>query len=203
MLNKADLAKALNGIKPTSFSGKVARRVSFEGLLSPLAKGGTLSDLNFLYASRLRNRFTRRGGPQTIYFGEDEDVGSAETKRASLLGSFAKTSADPTVVFWAEALLPDAVLDLTDAAVVAALGSTDAEIYDPEWRDKHPISPSELIGQMAFSSGRFSAIKYWSVRSRMAGRDAFCLCIFKTRVQAPRKVTFDFKAYGKTEIWGG
>jgi hypothetical protein len=123
MLNKADLAKALNGIKPASFSGKVARRVSFEGLLSPLAKGGTVADLNFLYASRLRNRFTRKGGPQTIYFGEDEDVGSAETKRVSLMGSFAKKAADPAVVFWAEAVLPNAVLDLTDPAVVAGFRS--------------------------------------------------------------------------------
>jgi hypothetical protein len=193
------LSRALAGIAPASFDGDVARRVGLGGLLTPLKKGLSIKDLEFLYASRRRNRFTLAGGPHTIYFGEDEDVGSAEVKRVALLGAFAKVKSPPAVVFWATAHLPDAVLDLTDPAVIAALGATDAELHDPDWRRRRPPSASELVGQFAFASKRFAAIKYWSVRERIAGRKRFCLCIFKDRMKGPLKVDFDFE--GKIESW--
>jgi len=155
-----------------------------------LKKGLSIKDLEFLYASRRRNRFTLAGGPHTIYFGEDEDVGSAEVKRVALLGAFAKVKSPPAVVFWATAHLPDAVLDLTDPAVIAALGATDAELPDQLGRTGW---------QFAFASKRFAAIKYWSVRERIAGRKRFCLCIFKDRMKGPLKVDFDFE--GKIESW--
>ena len=58
---------------------------------------------------------------------------------------------------------------------------------------------SELVGQFAYASKRFAAIKYWSFRERIAGRKRFCLCIFKDRVKGPLKVEFDFE--GKIESW--
>ena len=130
-----------------------------------------------------------------------EDIGSAEAKRVALLGSFAKKSGEPAAVFWAHVILPAAVLDLTDAGVLAALGTTDAEIHDPDWRSQPAASPSEVLGAAAFRDGRFAAIKYWSVRARAAGRSGFCLCIFKTRVQAPCRVEFVSAELGLNEIW--
>lgn len=194
------LARELARIVPTSHRGDVARRVTLAGLLTPVRAGAPVADLRFLYAGRRRNRFSTAGGPRSLYMGEDEDIGSAETKRVALLGAFAKKRAEPAAVFWAHVDFPSAVLDLTDASVLAALGTTDAEVHDPDWRER-PVSPSELLGGVTFRDGRFAAIKYWSVRARAAGRSGFCLCIFKTRVQAPCRVEFVSAELGLSEVW--
>lgn len=195
------LVRALARLAPTSHQGDVARRVGLAGLLTPVRGGAPVADLRFLYAGRRRNRFTPAGGPRSLYMGEDEDIGSAEAKRVALLGSFAKKSAEPAAVFWAHVTFPSALLDLTDADVLAALGTTDAEIHDPDWRSQPAASPSEVLGAATFRDGRFAAIKYWSVRARAAGRSGFCLCIFKTRVQAPCRVEFVSSELGLNEIW--
>jgi hypothetical protein len=202
MLSSDKLDTALAALTPTSFSGDVARRVGLAALLSPIASGGSLKDLEFLYASRRRNRFTPIRGPKTIYFGEDEDVGSAETKRVALLGSFAKRVSTPATLFWAHAHLPNVILDLTDPAVLSAIQATDAEIYDPDWKVRGLISAPEYLGYRAFASGRFAAIKYWSVRSRLVSQSRFCLAIFKSRVRTPMTVTFRYGALNLTEHWG-
>ena len=125
------LARALAALDPASHAVEVARRVGLAGLLTPVRGGAPVADLRFLYASRRRNRFTTSGGPRSLYMGEDEDIGSAETKRVALLGSFAKRRAEPAAVFWARVDFPAAVLDLTDAAVLAALGTTDGRSTIP------------------------------------------------------------------------
>lgn len=201
MYSGTKLTRALAAISPASFNGWVARRVGLAGLLTPIKTGGKIADLQFLYAGRRRNRFTPGGGSKSLYVGEDEDVGSAETKRIALLGSFAKKSASPAAVFWAEVSLPDAVLDLTVPAVLTALGTSDAEVYDPDWKDLPQPSPSEALGTAAFRSGRFAAIKYWSVRARSVGKSGICYCIFKTRVKAPCWVHFADTDLGLDERW--
>ncbi len=195
------LARALRSITPGSFDGDVARRVGLAGLLIPLRSGGRVSDLQFLYAGRRRNRFTPGGGPKCLYVGEDEDIGSAEVKREAFLGSFAKKSADAGAVFWARAVLPNAVLDLTDSSVLATLGTTDAEVHDSDWRELPAPSLSETLGLAAFHDGRFAAIKYWSVRARAVGKSGFCFCIFKTRVLAPCSVVFSSASLRLNEKW--
>ena len=184
------LARSLAVLNPASHSGDVARRVGLAGLLTPVRNGALVADLRFLYASRRRNRFTPSAGPRSLYMGEDEDIGSAETKRVALLGSFAKKRAEPAAVFWARVDFPSAVLDLTDASVLSALGTTDGEIHDPDWRERPAPSSSETLGAAVFRDGRFAAIKYWSVRARAAGRSGFCLCIFRTRVRPPCRLEF-------------
>lgn len=127
-------------------------------------------------------------------------MGSAEVKRSAFLGAFAKKTAEPSAVFWAKVNLPDCVLDLTDSSVLAMLGATDAEIYDPDWRDL-PRSPSEMLGAATFQSRRFAAIKYFSVRMREAGKSGICYCIFKNRVNAPASVFVTAPALGLEEKW--
>ena len=195
------LAKTLATIAPASSIGPVARRVGLAALLAPLTTGSRLTDLEFLYSSRRRNRFTPSNGPKSLYVGEDEAVGSAEVKRAALLGAFAKTTAEPASVFWARAHLPDAVLDLTDPRVLAALGTTDDEVHHPDWKALGPTSPSEILGNAAFRSGRFAAIRFWSVRMRAAGQSGLCLCIFKSRVKAPCSLRFTSSELGWDETW--
>lgn len=201
MLSEPDLARALAAIKPVSHAGNLARRVGLGGLLTPIAGGGRIDDLEFLFAGRRRNRFTPANGARSIYLGEDEDVGAAETKRTALLGSYAKKPADPAAIFWVEVYFPNAVLNLTDPAVLSALGATDAEIYDPNWKDHEPISPPEILGSMAFRDGRFAAIKYWSVRQRMAGKKGVCFCVFRTRVKAPCRLRVLSSGIGNGEEW--
>ena len=201
MHSGAKLARALRSISPKFFDGDVARRVGLAGLLTPLRSGGGLSELQFLYAGRRRNRFTPGGGPKCFYVGEDEDVGSAEVKREALLGSFAKKSTDAAAVFWARAVLPNAVLDITDSSVLATLGTTDAEVHDPDWRELPAPSPAEMLGLAAFHDGRFAAIKYWSVRVRAVGKSGFCFCIFKTRVLSPCSVAFSSSSLRLSEKW--
>lgn len=197
----ANLAKALATIAPSSFIGPVARRVGLAALLTPIKAGARIADLEFLFSSRRRNRFTPSNGPKSLYVGEDENVGSAEVKRIALLGSFAKKTAEPASVFWVQASLPGAVLDLTDAGVLATLGTTDDEVHNPDWKALPSPSPSEMLGTAAFRSGRFAAIKYWSVRMREAGQSGFCLCVFKSRVKAPRSLRFTSAELGLDETW--
>ena len=201
MFSGLKLFQALATLKPASYTGDLARRVGLAGLLTPIAGGGRIDSLEFLYAGRRRNRFTPANGARSIYLGENEDVGAAETKRAALLGSFAKTPADPAAIFWAKAHFPDAVLDLTKPAVLAAVGATDAEIYDPDWKDRLPRSAPEILGAMAFRDGRFAAIKYWSVRMRMAGKQGVCFCVFKSRVKSPCSLHFVAPALGLDDEW--
>lgn len=80
------LVRALAALAPASHAGEVARRVGLAGLLTPVRGGAPVADLRFLYTSRRRNRFTPSGGPRSLYMGEDEDIGSAETKRGGAVG---------------------------------------------------------------------------------------------------------------------
>ena len=62
----ANLAKALATIVPSSFIGPVARRVGLAALLTPLKTGARIADLEFLFSSRRRNRFTPSNGRKCI-----------------------------------------------------------------------------------------------------------------------------------------
>jgi hypothetical protein len=122
-------------------------------------------------------------------------------KRTAFLGSFGKKPSDAAAVFWAKVDLRDCVLDLTLPSVLTSLGTADAEIYDPNWEDVLPRSAPELLGSAAFQSGRFAAIKYWSVRSRLAGKMGICFCIFRSRVKAPSSVHFSSASLRLDEHW--
>jgi len=201
MLQDSKLDAALKGVTPKTYTGQLSRRVGLSALLTPIRSGGKISDLSFLFAGRNRNRFSRQGGPASLYMGDSEDVGSAEMKRVALLGDFARTPRDPDAIFWAQVHFPDAVLDLTNSSVLKAIKATDAEIYDPHWKDILPASPPELLGAAAFRSGQFAAIKYWSVRMRQAGTKGECFCIFKSRVKAPCYIRFSSPTLGTFEEW--
>ena len=87
MLQGSKLDAALKGVTPKKYTGQLSRRVGLSALLTPIRSGGKISDLSFLFAGRNRNRFSRQGGPASLYMGDSEDVGAAEMKRVALLGT--------------------------------------------------------------------------------------------------------------------
>jgi hypothetical protein len=82
----------------------------------------------------------------------------------------------------------DRVLDLTDHEVEAALGTSLAELTG-DWRLSQerylqgggPMPPSQLLGKLAYESGRFDAIQYPSAKNvgRGTGWAVFTECLPK------------------------
>ena len=77
----------------------------------------------------------------------------------------------PLAIFAVEGVL-DHVLDLTDAEVEAALGTSLAELTGDWWfsQERHlkaqgPMPPCQLLGKVAYLSGRFDAIQYRSAKN--------------------------------------
>jgi hypothetical protein len=66
------------------------------------------------------------------------------------------------VIISVDGMLNHNVLDLTDAATQAALGTTDQEMTGSWVSTTHP--PTQLLARLAYDSGRIVGIKYRSAK---------------------------------------
>jgi len=99
--------------------------------------------------------------------------------RSLCLGSFARgpvpVRTAPWVVVSVDGILNN-LLDLTDAATLAALGTTAQEMTGT-WAAT-PLPPTQLLGQLAYDSGRIAGIRYASAK-RPGGLN---LVVFSDRI---------------------
>jgi RES domain-containing protein len=107
-------------------------------------------------------RFTPTGGFDSIYVAHDPITAFIEVTALVLLpGGPVPVRSAPWVVISVEGIL-NGLLDLTDPTTLAALGATAQEMTGA-WAAT-PNPPTQLLGQLAFDSGRIAGIKYASAK---------------------------------------
>lgn len=187
MLGPADLALQLAALAGQPWDGVLYRAIFLEDLFGfhrPTRHARPLP-LYSLGAPAHGARYTPRGGMATLYMAEGQEAAFAEAHQIGAAikrqGPGAEEPRRPTVLVSARLHL-DRVLDITDPAVQAFLGTDAKELLLP-WRraQRRGAVATQQLGLAVFASGRFQALRYPSVR--LAGR--CCFAIFTDRLLPP------------------
>ena len=137
---------------------------SSRGNPQPLWPGGPFRD---------GARFTPKGEFGSIYLASEPVTALKEV--AALFDDIGPIRTQPWVIFAVEGFL-ESVLDLTDPSVRKRLGVSLAELTG-DWRFSQelyltgdgPLPPTQLLGRIAYETGRFVAIKYPSAKNVREG----------------------------------
>jgi RES domain-containing protein len=107
-------------------------------------------------------RFTPQGSFDSIYLAHDPITAFIEVSALVVLpGGPVPVRSAPWVVVSVDGML-NHLLDLTDATTLAALGTTGQEMTGAWATTTHP--PTQLLGRLAYDSGRISGITYASAK---------------------------------------
>jgi RES domain-containing protein len=163
MLSLGKLSDALARVQLTSAHGPWSRAVGYRYLIGP--PSGQTGPPQPLWGGAARiagARFTPQGSFDSIYLAQDPITAFVEVSALILLpgGPVASRSA-PWVVVTVDGFLTN-LLDLTDAAILAALGTTEQEMTGTWAKLSRP--PTQWLGQLAYDSGRIAGIKYGSAK---------------------------------------
>lgn len=191
MRSKKELASIIPGLHRIDVRGAWSRSVQAELLFTPTAQ------VIYPYgAPRHGQRYTPKGGAPTTYLASDVVTSLAEVEAV-----VAPKDGPPVTIasnVWAVAAvdvdLRD-VLDLTDPATQAALGTTTAELVAP-WRlaaAGRGLPPTQLLGQAACDSGAVLALKAPSAK-RPGGSS---LVVFHDRLMARRDCSLEVRDQGR------
>ena len=164
MLPPLQLAAALKRATLVSAHGPWFRAIGYRHLLGP--PPGRTAPPQPLWggAAKLQGaRFTPSGGFDSIYLANDPITAFIEVSALILLpdGPVPVRSV-PWVVITVDGIVNN-LLDLTDPATLAALGTTAQEMTGTWVATPHP--PTQLVGRLAYDSGRISGIKYASAKN--------------------------------------
>ncbi len=187
MRDSAGLAQVLPTLAPVRREGYGFRVVRYKYLAAPaqnaLHPHRVLYDLG---APASGARFTPRGGPPMLYLADDAETAFAEANpvhAAVQRQNPALAPPTPVGVYVSLHYRLEAVLDLTDPATQAVLGTDPAELAAP-WRlaqNAGRTPPTQRLGGAASTSGRFQALLYESVR--LPGHA--CFAVFTGRLAPP------------------
>jgi RES domain-containing protein len=157
------LATALANATLASAHGPWSRAIGYRYLLGP--PPGLTGPPQPLWggAAKLAGaRFTPQAGFDSIYLAQDPITAFIEVSALVLLpGGPVPVRTAPWVVVSVDGILNN-LLDLTDAATLTALGTTAQEMTGTWAATTHP--PTQLLGQLAYDSGRIAGIKYASAK---------------------------------------
>ena len=190
MLAGAALDAALAALPTAQFDDVLCRAVTNAALHDPSYSP------NALYCNGAPTsgaRFTSIGGPPSIYFAEDKETAWAEVHQPYLAVQRSNRNAaiePPTVLYYARVKL-DRVLDVTDAAVQAALGTNIGELAAPYllFQAMKQLAPTQILGEAVSRTGCAQAIRYLSVAGTTYLSPAkYCYVIFCGLVQPPNFV---------------
>jgi RES domain-containing protein len=185
MLGEKALEEALRQVVSRAGHGPFSRCVAFHNLISPPSGiGGAPQPLWGLGSKRFGGRFTPRNSFETVYLAQDPTTAFNEVgliiKRAQ---SSVTIRTHPWVLITVEGSLLS-VLDLTDATIVTALGSSHQELTG-EWRysqEQTGEAPTQLLGRLCHDSKRFDGIRYPSSKNMP---DGVCVAVFPGRLKHP------------------
>jgi len=171
MQTGAELKSSLGSLPRVAYPGVITRLVDFEAYTAAPTP-------RFLYDEgplQYGQRYTPIGGPRGIYGAEGIDLAEAELTGKGL-SSLRPTRGATRIQLHLEVTC-QAILDLGDVAVRRALKTSLEELRLP-WRGVFyttgSMPPTWELGQAAFDSGRFEAIRYPS--AQLPRR--YCLIIF-------------------------
>jgi RES domain-containing protein len=159
-----------------AMDGKLVRLVPFQALTHQ-------PSIEWLYTSGKPNRYNPRG-LQCLYFSEDEETALAEHRFA---WGGRPDGDQPYVTFRARVHLTR-VLDLTSPPTLKILKMAQKELFAP-WRNAKTPTTTQMLGQAASKTGRFSAIRYPSVATRQAGSSGCNVVLFVGSIRIPESVT--------------
>ena len=163
MLPLLQLAAALQSAALVSAHGPWSRAIGYRHLLGP--PPGQIGPPQPLWGGAAKiagARFTPAGGFDSIYLAHDPITAFIEISALILLpGGPVPVRSAPWVVISVDGIL-NGLLDLTDPATLAALGTTAQEMTGTWAATPHP--PTQLLGQLAYDSGRIAGIKYASAK---------------------------------------
>ena len=180
MLSAADLSVVIAALPVRLYSGPCYRVVDFAALT------GSMIPLYTLGPGRKGQRYTPKRGPNALYVATDLVTAQAEYHRVSRSVLVADPSchvlANPTVQLTIQVDL-ERMLDLTDAAVMSALGTTVDELTGP-WRKqmiKKLFCPTHVLATAVYNHGMIQAMRYPSALDHYFSN----LIIWEERVQRP------------------
>jgi len=171
VISYKELLTVLPKLPAVAYTGTLFRRVTLVSLQS-------VEPHQFLYAlgaGKEGARFTPKHGPASLYVAADELTAEAELKQGGF-ENFRREAAPPAVVYSLKVSLK-AVLDLTNAKIVKKISSSQAELAAP-WRLHRKKAPTQVLGQAAFDSGKFDALRYCSTKNPKG----VCYAIFTQRL---------------------
>lgn len=163
MLPLLQLAAALQSAALVSAHGPWSRAIGYRHLLGPPpGQTGPPQPLWGGAAKTAGARFTPIGGFDSIYLAHDPITAFIEVSALILLpGGPVPVRSAPWVVVSVDGIINN-LLDLTDATTLAALATTAQEMTGTWAATPHP--PTQLVGQLAYDSGRIAGIKYASAK---------------------------------------
>ena len=205
MLPDSELRAALRDVPLISVGGPWTRAIAYNLLQGPPPDGAPGDLPQPLWPGgpiRTGARFNPRGTFGSVYLASDpttalDEVG-AILERPELAPMTIRTP--PWTVFAVEGFL-EQVLDLTALGIQSRLGTSLAELTG-DWRfsqalhrrEEGPLPPTQLLGQLAYESGRIIAMKYHSAKNTGRG---YGYVVFSERLRALRASFLDvYDPYG-------
>lgn len=163
MLPQLELAAALQSATVVSAHGPWSRAIGYRHLLGPPpGQTGPPQPLWGRAAKIAGARFTPTGSFDSVCLAHDPITAFMEVSALILLpGGPVSVRSAPWVVISVDGIL-NHLLDLTDPTTPARLGTTVQEMTGTWAATPHP--PTQLLGQLAYDSGRIAGIKYASAK---------------------------------------
>jgi RES domain len=163
MLRPRSLAAALAAVKLASAHGPWSRAIGYRYLLAP--PPGLTGPPQPLWGGAVKlsgGRFTPKGGFDSIHLASDPITAFIEVSALVLLpGGPVPIRTAPWVVVSVDGILSN-LLDLTNSSTLAALRTSAQEMTGTWATTLHP--PTQLLGRLAYESGRIAGIKYASAK---------------------------------------
>ena len=181
MLCEDELKRALRRVPLISADGPFHRFVDLWFLHQNLAGGKKTEVLAGLGAKMLGGRFTPRDTFETLYVARTAETARIEAESRITASGVVDAPSRPYVHFVVRGRLQK-VLDLTVAAVLATLQTTEDEMTGP-WivgQVQGDEAPTQLLGRVVHSVSRIEAILFPSSKDKPDGR---CLAVLPDRLK--------------------
>lgn len=157
-----DLAVVLATLPAIPTNGTYHRSVANASLYR---KGRKPKLLFSLGAGMNGQRFTPKGGPPCLYVSAQPVTTLSEVSGiASSLVLAGVAIPQPTTAFSMNVNLHRGILDLTDAAILDALGTNLAELDGPweeQMKNGDPV-PTQILAKAVYESKRFQGLRFFS-----------------------------------------
>lgn len=163
MLPAGELEAALSTAKLIAVHGPWSRAIGYRHLLGPPpGMSGAAQPLWGGAAKIAGARFTPQGGFDSIYLAGDPITAFIEVSALVLLpGGPVPIRSAPWVIVSVEGVV-STVLDLTDAATLAALGTNEQEMSGTWALAENPST--QRLARAAYDSGRIAGLRYASAK---------------------------------------
>lgn len=182
MLPESELRKVLPGLPLIPVHGPWSRAIKFEYLLltdpQPLWAGGSVE-----YGAR----FVPKGGFDSVHLASDPFTAFLEVEAAfrTAQGAVVWDTNPPWTLVTVTGIVRS-VLDLTSSDLWAPLGTSESELtgnwrngQDRYLRGEGPLPPTQLLGKVAYETGRVLGIHYPSAKNTGKGAN---LVVFPDRL---------------------